>query len=420
MSPINCIYLYIFMLIAALLILSSIIEYKSRVSIAILGMYVISSVAGLFFYINVDGILRDFSNLTIEPFIYLMICLLLSLFPIIRYDASAYSQILATNEQEKLLYKASVFILLCSIEPFLENILYLPNSLGRTENLALQYGNRQEYLSWLGGKLQLLCGYCSLISPVLLFYYINNYKEKKWIIYGLILNVLNSCIHSFNLGGRSGLVQTFFYLFIVYLIMERYIKYDIKKTVRRIGVIIISFMIVLTSIITIARFNSSKDNPVENVWVWASLYAGEGPINFNSRMWHIKGSTNGDNTFVALRYLLGLTTTSSVEDNWEINEKLGIAGNVFYTYIGFIYADYHKVGTIFFLFIIAIIMNRYCIPKRNIIQIQHVIGICIWAKALFSGMTFYCYMNFRSNFILLYTIIFCLILSMYGKKTYYR
>lgn len=391
------------------------VKTKSKVSFAILILYVISGVAGLFFYINVEGTLRNFSNLTIEPFIYLAFCIFISLIPIIKYDTSSFNNIYVTKKQESILYKTSIFILLCSVEPFLENILYLPNSLGRTESLSAQYDNRQEYLSWIGGKLQLLCGYCSLIAPILLFHYINEYRHYKTVVYGLLFSILNSCIHSFNLGGRSGLVQTFFYLFMVYLIMERYINADIKKRVKRIGAIMISSMVLLTALITLSRYNSSRDNPTENVWVWASLYAGEGPINFNSRMWHITGSTHGDNTFVAPRWLLGLTTTSSVEDNWKINEKLGIAGNVFYTYVGFIYADYHKVGTIIFLIIIAFLIYRRSISRMNNIPIQNIIYICIWVKALSIGMTFYCYMNYRSNFILLYTIIFCIILSANGN-----
>ena len=55
-----------------------------------------------------------------------------------------------------------------------------------------------------------------------------------------------------------------------------------------------------------------------------SLYAGEGSLNFNSLMWNVTESTNGDNTFIFLRDLFGFVDASDVEDIYTSNLKLGV------------------------------------------------------------------------------------------------
>lgn len=133
------------------------------------------------------------------------------------------------------------------------------------------------------------------------------------------------------------------------------IDQKIKKRINYIGLFLISFLIIAVLLVTISRYNSSESD-TGNIFTWLALYAGEGPLNFNNDMWYVTKSTNGDNTFVALRWLLGLTDVDSVQDNWLINQNLGVRGNVFYTYIGFIFADYNIVGTILFLSLISILL----------------------------------------------------------------
>lgn len=56
-----------------------------------------------------------------------------------------------------------------------------------------------------------------------------------------------------------------------------------------------------------------------------------------------------------LKDLLGLTKGSGVEDNWATVSKLGIPGNIFYTYIGSIFEDFNKIGTLIFLLVFSTI-----------------------------------------------------------------
>ena len=58
--------------------------------------------------------------------------------------------------------------------------------------------------------------------------------------------------------------------------------------------------------------------------IWLGLYAGEGSLNFNSLMWNVTESTNGDNTFIFLRDLFGFVDASDVEDIYTSNLKLGV------------------------------------------------------------------------------------------------
>lgn len=417
MESVTYILLYFLLLLSCFIFsILNIHKYKTKTSIYIFLIWILSAISAYFFYEATNGVVRDYSKITLIPFIYLFVALNISIYPIYKYDHIQYFGYSYSSKQHKILVNVALFSFFCSILPLIENILRLPVSFGNSDVLSDMYEDRENYLSFFGRKFQLLCDYLSLVSPIVLFYLLS-LKKKSWkLIGGCLCVVLNECLFSFNTGGRSGLVQNLFYLFIVYAIMEKNIDQKIKKRINYIGLFLISFLIIAVLLVTISRYNSSESD-TGNIFTWFALYAGEGPLNFNNDMWYVTKSTNGDNTFVALRWLLGLTDVDSVQDNWLINQNLGVRGNVFYTYIGFIFADYNIVGTILFLSLISILLLMKIKTYRNKLPIHNIFYIALWSRVLFSGTTFYSYMNFRSNFVLLYTLLFCIYLEFnYANK----
>lgn len=408
MESVTSIFIYFILLLSCFIYsILNIRRYKAKTSIYILLVWILSAISAYFFYEATNGVVRDYSRITLIPFIYLFVTLTISIYPIYKYDHTEYWGYSYSSKQHKILVNVALLSFLCSILPFIENILRLPISFGNADVLSDMYDDRGNYLSFLGSKFQLLCDYLSLISPIILFYLLSLNKKSWKLIGGCLCVVLNECLFSFNTGGRSGLVQNLFYLFIVYSIMEKNIDYKVKKKINYIGLLIISFLIIIVLLVTISRYNSSGSD-TGNIFTWLALYAGEGPLNFNNDMWYVTKSTNGDNTFVALRWLLGITDVNSVQDNWLANQRLGIRGNVFYTYVGFIFADYNLVGTILFLSLIVILLLTKIKTKGNKFPIHNIFYIALWSRVLFSGTTFYSYMNIRSNFVLLYTLLFCI------------
>jgi len=165
----------------------------------------------------------------------------------------------------------------------------------------------------------------------------------------------------------------------------------------------------------ISRFTSieAEGSNIENIWIWLGLYAGEGVLNFNSLMWYVEKSTGGDSTFIFLKDLLGLTKGSGVEDNWATVSKLGIPGNIFYTYIGSIFEDFNKIGTLIFLLVFSTITIKLTKIKNGLITFPQIIILCLCARVLVIP-TFYTYTSLMAQTNLLCVLCFSMVI--YLKK----
>lgn len=125
------------------------------------------------FYWNVsNGTIRNYSNLTLIPFFYLIIGYLITLMPIVKYDITPRKELSITNKQGvffTLFY--SFFLIIISFEPFGENLLHLPSVIANSDYAAKMYDSRVEYLSFIGRKLNRISTSFELIYPPLLFYF---------------------------------------------------------------------------------------------------------------------------------------------------------------------------------------------------------------------------------------------------------
>ena len=368
------------------------------------------------FYWNVsNGTIRNYSNLTLIPFFYLIIGYLITLMPIVKYDITPRKELSITNKQGVFLHYFTLFLIIISFEPFGENLLHLPSVIANSDYAAKMYDSRVEYLSFIGRKLNRISTSFELIYPPLLFYFLQKKIISKKIVYGLIMVILSFWIHDLGLGGRSKLVQNILYLVVCFFLMRPYINACITKKIILYGSVVIGLGICMVLLISISRFTSieAEGSNIENIWIWLGLYAGEGVLNFNSLMWYVEKSTGGDSTFIFLKDLLGLTKGSGVEDNWATVSKLGIPGNIFYTYIGSIFEDFNKIGTLIFLLVFSTITIKLTKIKNGLITFPQIIILCLCARVLVIP-TFYTYTSLMAQTNLLCVLCFSMVI--YLKK----
>ena len=176
---------------------------------------------------------------------------------------------------------------------------------------------------------------------------------------------------------------------------------------------------IAVAIVSLARFNSNDYIGDESIWLWLGLYAGEGNLNFNEMMWHVTRDTGGESSLILLKAILGTASDISVAGNWDAVEKLGITGNVFYTYVGAIFADFHALGTVVFLCIIS--GATFLLTKNNgkDISLPKVAMICFLARILVIP-TFYTYATYYNQQFLLAALLFCLAYSLCGRLYFGR
>lgn len=368
-------------------------------------------------YLNIsNGLFRDYSNLSLPPYLYLFVCFCISLVPIYKYDNTIIEQIDISEKQDTIIRKTCVLICLCTLLPFLESLLQIPAAMAKDDSLANAYdsrldGNISDYLSFFGRKFFAIVWMLNnLIPPFLFLSIIKKYDKKIIILLGISLATI--WLHAMVLGGRSKLVQNALYLLFNYFLFKGYLDEKIKTKITFYGSILFSVAVLAVAAVSISRFNTTyadTSSAMDSIWAWLGLYAGEGTLNFNCWEWEIKGSTNGYMTMSVLLSLLdGHAVT--VEELWRLGDKLGIPGNNFFTYVGDIYKDFGRFGTVLFILILATLTRKMSEPKIKTINIKKLIYLSLWAKILVIGPIFYTYGAYADQQNLLVAIIYCLFL----------
>ena len=407
--------IYFYCSILGFLLLKSIVKFKTlNVTITCFFLYFISALTSIYFFYNAS---YDYSRITIIPMAYALCCILLTFIPVIRYDVVKGKMLSDEIGCNKYIYYSILFFSFISIEPFFENILHLPSVLHNQSSLANIYEARaegnasdSEYLSWIGRKFFWISFLLRDLIPILFFYYIakSNNLDKR-ILCGLFMGIVNPVIHGFALGGRSTIINTTFYLIFVYILFRTYITKDRQHKIDKVLSVSLGCIVFILATITIVRFASTEHSV--DIWTWVSLYTGEGILNFCVDLWPLDKTCNGDNTFLLIRYILGFTDNIDIESVRATRDILGIRNMVFYTFIGTIYYDFNKVGTIIYVIAFVVIFCKSTKINKNTVRLSQLIYLSILGKLIMMGVMFYPYTLWNDQISLLLVLIFTWILA---------
>lgn len=381
-------------------------------------LYFISALTSLYFFYNA---LYDYSRITIYPIAYAVGCILITMIPLFSYDNHAVKTMFANERSEKFVYFTLCVFSFMAVEPFIENLVHLRtvvNNMGATADIyaarADGDNSKSEYLSWIGRKFFWILFLLRDIIPLLFFYYIIKWKKyNKYVIIGTSMAILNPIIHGFALGGRSTMINTAFYFIFVYMLFRPYMTNKQKSIIDRSLLILSGIAIFGLTAMTIVRY-ASQEHSVD-IWTWVTLYTGEGILNFCSDLWPLSQACNGDNTFLMIRYILGLTDNIDIESVRATRDVLGVRNLVFYTYLGTIYYDFNKIGTILYCTIFSILFFYSCKSKNGVFRLSQLATLAILGKVVMMGVMFYPYTLWNDQLSLLFLLIYIMLLK--AKET---
>ena len=421
MNPLVCIIIYAFSLLCIAILWG--IKTKWMLSSSLYLFFFLSACGftSVFFYTVSDGIFRDYQNITMQPFVYLIFCYIVTMAPLLQYDNKIDKCFIIYDNQHSIIKSLSLLLIVLMIEPFIEMSIKLPQALSNSNYMATMYeatGEKRRIMSALGTKLFNICAYFELLYPIFLLYNLIYKRINKFLLYGMVIVITGYWFHEILLGGRSKLVQNILYIIVVYLIMRPYINAKRNKVILKYGMIILSLGFAGMFAITISRYILSSSTSYDSVWAWLSLYVGEGPLNFNSSMWYITQNTHGGSSFPLFTYLLGLSDRYEVLDQWNLVDSLGIQGNIFYTYVGVFFSDFGKIATFVYLLIFSLITSRLT-KMRKCIYLHQIILLCLCARIICLP-TFYTYGTFMAqiNLVVALTVCFIIFCSKQGKIRY--
>lgn len=377
-------------------------------------LYAFSGVCSYIFYLFSNGVNRNYSNITTTPFIYLVLCIIISLLPIYRYDNFS-PQIVISKRQFEIIDSLSYVLVFCCVLPLIETIVYLPNAFSSDTFIGEMYDKRlmgidvQDYLSWISRKFYYVIMLCSLLLPVCLFVQLKKKAVNTKLVIGLVFSVILDALHNMINGGRSRFMQNLLYIIIVYFLFKNQISNNNRNKIRIGGLIAMSVSALAMMVVTISRFINDNSGIYDNSFIWLTLYAGEGPLNFNNDLWYVDKTVGGYNTCgLIIGVLSGHFVT--VRELWQLGDKLGVAGNIFYTWIGTLCMDWGKLSTFIIVLLSSFSVFSFIVKRRKMTIVSFIL-MCLGARILVLGPIFYTYATIESQYCLLVCFLFCLLLN---------
>lgn len=392
---------------------------KSRFDIGALLLLVwfIASIMSVLIYHSIPY--YEYDNISLLPYLYLVILLVLSFYPFLIFNES---NIKCVRGDDRLLYNISLLIIVISVLPFIENLLQVikiffgGNNTYYIDVYELR-GDEQEVRTWLsfiGRKLNSIALLMYLFMPILLFYWLTKERVKWWLIIGLSVSVLNVSLYSLAVATRVSLWSQMVYMFYLYLLFNCVINKRIKRSIKKYGLIFVFIVSLFFLAISISRFDNKFQGNVDyDMYGWFAIYGGESTLRFNAFMWDLRNYMGGDNSFSFFKELMGMKTFANINDRrYYWYGPTGIDQNVFYTYIGDIYGDF---GPFFVPIIILLVVSIVKLKKKKDYELYELIPYSIWFYVCVFGFMYYPFKTYFANKALIFNILIYFVIRFFSR-----
>lgn len=347
------------------------------------------------------------STITIEPFLYLYIVLLLFTYPFVvtrmQYKNIECRSIGNFNFLVKIIFCFQIFTILLLL-PDTIRVLLSGNSM-LAENRDAVYSSDADVL-WFTSKsvfnIPYLFNMGLLPIAVALSVYKIIYLKQRDLQSKLFLfsTILCKVCESIVLVNRGDLIIYTLYYISLLIFFKRLINQKTKRNIY----IFLMFSTVLFGflfwIISIARFE-------DLAYFMLYKYAGESFINFNGLMYHnLKASTDGSVYFALFRRVIGLGSTwSDTREKWDYILKMtGVSGQYFYTFIGGLCFEFGKLKTLFIAIIFNILGMRLFVHTKEYSLASFLI-FAIGGYVFIAGVFLFPLQGMNGNLTIMFTVM---------------
>lgn len=400
-----------------LIFIFSLIKNKKNIYFSWIWLvYSISSLTTIYYITNSE---TSFTHpIIFPPFLYLIINLLLMTYPLLNlsYNNLNYERLSITKNQSFIFETLPIICCVLLLPPLIENI-FLATSIstsslgniyerGESSELSLRLYMR---LSWYSRNANRLVNILFYIVPFWLFKELSNQQLRWKQLIACTLMILDFILTSYNNAARTDILKLGLCIIIYFIIFKPLISTKRLVYLKFCILIVGGMFILLLTFITISRLNNFTYDI--DIFTWISLYTGESFLRFSDLMWYKNVDMMGDNCFPLIKSILGMTTftdPSSRQLFWE--PKLGIPNNIFYTYIGDIFADFGFFITIIYSLIIGYIIK--CISKsmKKKLYFYQITLLVLLLLPLFFGFMHFIYKIYDDQIRMLTLLIFSIIL----------
>ena len=347
--------------------------------------YTAYAVLSYLFFNDKSEFSSGFTDLSLFPFVYLFIMLMMASAPVLRFDARKVKQI--SSPHKNVVYVSFfmfAFFSLLSFPSTISNIregimLIMLESSGGLELV----NERMEIADTFGhgGLAHLPTVIASAFSNIgifMMFFLLTSKKKSKLIIGGFALSIVLSIFSSVATGSRGGPIDIMLIVVATFFMFKYFYSDTIKRWTKKIGLIIIIALAIPIVAITISRFGEANSSSS------VLRYTGLGNLNFNKYALDDNGIRYGDRTVPLFKRMMGFDNVphNYVERRMKY-PKLKINDETFCTFVGDFTIDYGPVLAflIFLLFFIwtssKLRIQGGSIGFRQLLLIHFALCVCI-------------------------------------------
>lgn len=382
--------------------------------------YAVYAFVSLFCY---NLLIERFNDITLFPFVYLFLMLIIALRPIKQYEESKIDECRCVNNG--IIYAiffifiiASLIVLPRALSNLQEGITVMfASEDGAAELYKEMHENGEIGANAKGG----IVGLCNIIRYLLFeisvfsfFYYlILPGKKNKFLVSFLLFCFIVDVIISLADGNRTGSTMSMFTVLITTLIFYKFMNNDLRKIVRRIGVIFISIFLFFTLAVTIGRSTMRDGGAVEGI----TEYVGQANLYFNEYALKQDGLRYGDRTCNYFKNILGYDNVP--KSIMQVRSKypfLKLNDHNFSTFVGDFVIDFGAVPTAFIFIIFSYIFTRITKPRQRIIRLDQLLLVQLAADICMHGGMYLFYYSFAGNYIIIMYVLFAIVLRINSRK----
>lgn len=309
----------------------------------ILFSYIIYPIIGAFWYFNPNTPYDDhITTLTLFPFIYLSIMLLIALRPVMQFDREDIKRI--TPPPMQILNIFTVIFIICTllqipsiVEDLIHGILsiILDNTMG-TELYAESQVYETQYDGHISNIFGIIFNIFSPLAFILFFYYLTLEKKYNWAKIGYGICILIKCFSSLSNGQRTEVTMSLLNILVAYLIMRPMLPKRIHRVTKRM-LIVLSISVAIPFIaLSLSRFGEREGGMLGSI----IYYIGEAPYYFNQFALDAGETRHGDRTCNVFKQLMGMHTYKGIFGVRDAYPSIKMNDSIFSTFVGDFVLDF--------------------------------------------------------------------------------
>lgn len=360
-----------------------------------------------------------YSNITCLPYVFLLVCFILSLIPICKGTSLIKEEYDIRNLD--LYKKIMMFFIVISVLPFIENLIHFVSSYGAadTSSLADMYDDKMSKvgakITWLSAPGRLFNSIDGIFLQFIMFVpfvLLTQKSNSKVFLILSFLPVSNHIVFQLCESGRGTATQFIMVGCFLLLLFRKAIPQRRLKVLKIGMIVVLSFFIAAMSVLTTAR-RDAHNRGVDNAVV-VGYYLAKSHLDFNEKLWYIKKHTEGDNAFGFVKGMLGFYVPANKNEYWTYS-KIGVIPSLFYTYIGDWYMDFGAFVTLLLFIVVCKVCSDYFGKRRKTTSMVKLFMFFILCQVVIMGWSINYFKTpggFRN---LLINIVFILFIQSFSK-----